>query len=121
MPVLQKSQKFGVRVWGSCRNYRSSRYGYGSVKELTEVPGIVIRAYRTHRSSGQGIKMLYSYPGYLWHGRTELTEVPGTAMNVVQNLQKFRVRVRGVHMTGCAYFYMVHVELLRVCTQFYYV
>ena len=48
--------------------------------------------------------MLYPYPGYLWHGRTELTEVPGTymyerrteltefpgtGMNVRQNLQKF--------------------------------
>ena len=57
-----------------------------------EVPGIVARAYRTNRSSGQArIKMLYPYPGYLWHGRTELTEVPGTGVNAVQNLQKFRV------------------------------
>ena len=31
------------------------------------------------------MKMLYPYPGYLWHERTELTEVPGTGMNVVQN------------------------------------
>ena len=36
--------------------------------------------------------MLYPYPGCLWHWRTELTEVPGTGMKVVQNLQKFRVR-----------------------------
>ena len=33
------------------------------------------------------------YPGYCGHGRTELIEVPGTGMNVVQNFQKFRVRV----------------------------
>ena len=30
------------------------------------------------------------------------------------------VELRGVHMMGCAYSYMVQVELLRVCTQFYY-
>ena len=31
-----------------------------------------------------GIKMLYPYPGYLWHERTTLTEVPGTGISVVQ-------------------------------------
>ena len=31
-------------------------------------------------------------PRVFVHGRTELTEVPGTGMNVVQNLQKFRVQ-----------------------------
>ena len=31
------------------------------------------------------------------------------------------VELRGVHMMGCAYVYTVHVVLLRVCTQFYYV
>ena len=35
--------------------------------------------------------MLYPDPGYLWHGHTELTEVPGTGVNVLQNLQKFFV------------------------------
>ena len=29
------------------------------------------------------------------------------------------VEIRGVHMMGCAYLYMVSVVLLRVCTQFY--
>ena len=38
-----------------------------SLTELTEVPGIVARAYRTNRSSRYG----YECP-------TELTEVPGT-------------------------------------------
>ena len=32
--------------------------------------------------------MLYPYPGYLWLKRTELTEVPDTGMNVVQNLKE---------------------------------
>ena len=31
------------------------------------------------------------------------------------------VELRGIHMVGCAYVYMVDVVLLRVCTQFYYV
>ena len=35
---------------GILQNIRSSGYGYGSVTELTEVPGIVARAYKTHRS-----------------------------------------------------------------------
>ena len=40
------------------------------------------------------MKMPYPYPGYLRRWRTELTEVPGTGMNVLHNLQKFRVRVK---------------------------
>ena len=75
------------------QTHRSSRYGYESLTELTEVPGIVARAYRTHNKFRAGINTLYPYPGYCGHGRTELTEVPGTGMNVVQNLQKFWVRV----------------------------
>ena len=75
MGVLHNLQKFRVR--------------YESVTELTEVPGIVARAKITHSS----YKMINPYPGYLWHWRTELPEVPGTGMNVVQNFQEFRVRV----------------------------
>ena len=33
--------------------------------------------------------MLYPYPGCCGTGCTELTEVPGTGMNVLQNEQKF--------------------------------
>ena len=86
--VLQKSQKFWVRVWSS---------------------------YRTYRSSGYGTELLQNSQNFrvLWHGRTELRsyksdtpvprvfvalayelpEVPGTSMTVVQNFQKFLVRV----------------------------
>ena len=64
MEVLQNSQKFRVR--------------YGSLTELTEVPGtiyecctrtpgIAARPYRTYASFGYG-----------YERRTELTEVPGT-------------------------------------------
>ena len=51
-PILQKSQKFRL-IWGPYRTYKSAGYGCESVTELTEVPGIVAQAYRTHRSSGQ--------------------------------------------------------------------
>ena len=44
---------FRVRVWESYRTSRSFGYGYGSLTELTEVPGIVVRTHRTCRSSGQ--------------------------------------------------------------------
>ena len=36
--------RFRVRVWESCRTSRSFGYGYASVRELTQVPGIVARA-----------------------------------------------------------------------------
>ena len=45
--------------------------------ELTDVPGIVARAYRTHRSSGQVQKRCTGTPGIVKRG--------------VQNLQKFCV------------------------------
>ena len=79
MGVLQNSKNFG--------------YGYGSVTELPGVPGIVAQAYRTHRISGRVQNMLYPYPGNCGTGLTELAEVPGTGLKVLQNLQKFRVRV----------------------------
>ena len=63
----------------SCRAYRSSGYGYKTPTEFTEVSGRVARAYRTNRSSGQVQKCC--------------TRTPGIVKRVVQNLQKFRVRV----------------------------
>ena len=124
MGVLNDFQKLRVRV-------------YGSVTELTEVPGIVARAYRTPRSSGfgykcrtelpgvpgtsirvrknfpkfrvmcgtgvqnlrkfrAGMKMLYPYPGCLWHWRTELTKVPGTGNTKVNS----RLRGRNLIYSG---------------------
>ena len=101
---VQNSQKFraGTKgavpvprvLWhGVYRTHRSFGYGYESVTQLPEVPGIVARAYRTHRSSGRVQNALYPYPGYCGTGCTKLTEVPGTGMNVLQNLQNF----------GCGY------------------
>ena len=86
--VLQKSQKFRVRVWGSSgltkvpgmgteelQNSQKFRVLWRGRTELTEIPGryknakavprvFVARAYRTYSSSGYG----YECP-------TELTEV----------------------------------------------
>ena len=96
----------------SYRSHRSSGQGYWDLTQLTEFQVRLRKCYRTHRSSGYcgtgvqnsqklraGIKMLYPYPGYLWHGRTEFPEVPSTGMNVAQNFHKFRVRVRMSYIT----------------------
>ena len=77
----------------SYRTHRSSGYGCESLTELPEAPGIVARAYRTHRSSGRVKKAIYPYPGYCGTERADLTDVPGTGMNVVQNPNKLFVRV----------------------------
>ena len=101
---------FRVRVWESYRTSRSFGYGYGSYTELREVSGgykicctrnrvLWHGAYRTHRSSwygyecateltqvpGAGMKVLQNFQKFrvLWHGRTELTEVPGRTKNPV--------------------------------------
>ena len=76
---VQNSQKFRVRCECPTELTRSSGYGYESLTELAEVPGIVARAYRSYRSSGYG-----------YERRTGLAEVLCTGMNVIQNSQKFR-------------------------------
>ena len=87
--VLQKSQKFRVRVSGSYRTYKSSGYGYGSVTELTEVPGrcksdvLVPRGFVERRTELTEVRSSEC--------PAELKEVPGTGMNVLQNLRKFFV------------------------------
>ena len=76
---------FQVRVWESYRTPRSFGYGYESVSELAEVPGIVARAYITHRTAERVEKVLCPYPGYCGTGCTELTEILGTVINILQN------------------------------------
>lgn len=81
---------------------------YGSLAELTEVPGTVARAYRTLESSGYlrhtGVhnsqksractnKNVVPVPRVLRDGRTEPAEVPGTGMSAIRSSQKLRVRV----------------------------
>ena len=52
----------------SYRSHKSSGLGYRDLTKLTEIPGTIRKCYRTHRFRGTGL-------------------------NVVQNFQKFRVRV----------------------------
>ena len=84
---------FRVRVWKSYRTHSSFGYGYGILTELTDVPGrytnVVLVPVPAPGYFYKGIPV----PWILCHGRTELTEVPGTGKNVVQSLHKFRVRV----------------------------
>ena len=68
----------------SNRTNRSSGYGYTNLDELTLVPASYTNECCTRTRT---------HPRVFWHGRTELTDVSGTGMNVVQNLQKLRVRV----------------------------
>ena len=75
----------------SYRTPRGSGYEYESLTKLSELPGIVAKAYIASRISGQGKNKMYPYPGALWHRRTELPEVPGTGMSVPRKLQKFFV------------------------------
>ena len=77
----------------SYKTHRSSGYGYESLKELAEVPGTVSLAYIPFTEVPGRYKKAVPVPRVLWHGRTDLTEVPGAGMNVVHNSQKFFVRV----------------------------
>ena len=78
MQVLQNSQKFREQVQIMLHPY----------------PGYCGTGVQNSQKFRAGVKMLYPYPGKLWHGRTELTQVLGTDMNVVNNLQKLRIRIR---------------------------
>ena len=97
--VLQNFQKFRVRVRMSYRTSRSSGYcGTGvqnsqkfraSSKHDAPVPRVLWpRAYRTSRSSGYRTSRS---SGYRYEFRTELPEVSGTGVNVLQNLHEFFV------------------------------
>ena len=84
---------FGARVYGSLTELpevSGTCRVYGSVTDLKKVPGIVPRAYRTHRSSAPARKMLYPHPGYCGTYRTYRSSSYGY-MNVMRNSQKFQV------------------------------
>ena len=72
MGALQNFQKSRVRVYNCYRTHRSFGYCGRGVPNSQKIPA--------------GIKMSYPYPGCCVHGRTELTEVPGTGISVIQNL-----------------------------------
>ena len=79
MEELQKFQKF--RVFRHGRTELTQVPG-GYNRCCIRTPGIVAPVYKTHRSSGYGYECF-----------TELTDVPGTGMNVLQNSHEFRVWV----------------------------
>ena len=97
-------QKFRIRTWKACGTYRNSGYGYGSLTDLTEVPGMGMEVLQNSQNFRVGIRMLYPYlyPHLVIFKRD--TRIPGivprayrtcrsSGMHVVQNLQNFRVRV----------------------------
>ena len=98
--------------------------------QLTELPGKGINVIQKSEVPGKGMKVLQNFqkfrvlwhgrteltevpgryknavpvPRVLWHGRTDLTEFPGTGMNAVQNPQKFFARAwmyRTHKSSGC--------------------
>ena len=113
---LHNSQKFRAStkhavpaprvLWHrSYRTHRSSRNECESLNELPQVSGTgmkVLQNFQNFRvlwhtdvqnfqKSRAGTNTLYPYPGSLWHRRTELPEVPGTAMSFLQKSQKLFV------------------------------
>ena len=73
----------------------------GILTELTEVSGTGMDVLQNSQKLRAGTKMLYPYPGYVarayrayrssgygYECRTDLTEVPGTGMNDLHNVQK---------------------------------
>ena len=95
MGVLQNFQKFRVRIKKCYKTSRSSGYcGTGiqnsqkfraGTKHDVPVPRVLwLGSYRTHISSGYGYECI-----------TELPEVLGTGMKVLQNFQNFRVLWHG--------------------------
>ena len=105
MGFLQNLQKFRVRARKSYRTSRNSGYRETGVqnpqkfragtKHAVPVPRVLCpRAYRTYRSFRYGYEC------------THFPEVPGTGMNILQNLQKLLCRVTpGVNTPGmvCRY------------------
>ena len=107
------------------RSYITTQVPDGYKKCCTRTPGIVARGVQITEVPGTGMKVLQnchkfrvlwhgrteltevpgSYknavpvPRVLWQGRTDLTEVPGPGMNVVQNSHKFFVRAWMLHRT----------------------
>ena len=103
VPQFHRSQiGFGLGYMGILQNLQKFRVRYGIVTELTKIPGIVARAYRTrlrqkHYTPVPRVFVALAYKtssgssGYGYECHAELPEGPGTGMNALQNLQKFFV------------------------------
>ena len=81
-----------------------SGQGYGDLTELTEVPGT-------------GTEVLQNSQKFwvLWHGRTELTDVPGRYKNAVPVPRVFVARAyRAYRSSGYGYEFVQNIEKFRV-------
>ena len=121
MGVLQNFQKFRVRVWKCHRTCKRSGYcGTGiqnsqkfraGTKRDAPVPRVLWHgSYRTHRSSEYGYESL-----------TELPEVPGAGIKVLQNFHDFRVLGHGrteLPEVPGRYRHAVPVPWVRVSTSY---
>ena len=131
--MLQNSQKLRAgtknavpvpRVsWhGAYRTHRRFGYGYECLTELTDVPGTgmkVSQNFQKFRVLWRGRTELTEVPGrcknaahvprVLWQGRTDLSQLSGTGVNVVQNSQKFFVRVWMLYRTHSCQKFRVRV------------
>ena len=105
MPVLRRRYtRTPGAVPKSDRTPRSSRYGYGCLTELSQVPGTGMEILNSQKFRVQqygSLTELTQVPGEyrnvvhvprLLCGRTEHTQVLATGMYVVQNSHKFQVR-----------------------------
>ena len=108
--IVQMVYPYPGIVPQSNRTHKSSGYGYGSLAELTEVPGMEVvynsQAFRVRYGSFSELTEVpgrytdvVPVPRVLCHWRTKLSEVSGTAMNVVHNSQKLRLRVWKSYIT----------------------
>ena len=79
MKVLQNSHNFRV-LWHGRTELPEIPGRYKNAVPVPRSRVFVALAYRAYRSSGIGVKVVQN-----------LTEVPGTGMNVLQNLKKFFV------------------------------
>ena len=96
VPSLPKCR---VQVWKSYRTYQSVGYGYGCCAKLTKVSGMVWMLVPVPVPDPLYFNKAVSAIRIFCRGRTELTKVSGTGMDVVPNLPKNRVRVWMLYQT----------------------
>ena len=132
MGVLQKSQKFPVRVWKCCRTHKSSGYcGTGVRTELTEAPGGYKKCCtRTPGVVARGVQNLQNFRvqvclsyrthkffGYGYESLTELQEVPGIVARAYityrssRQVKKCRSRTPGICGTGIQILHKFRVRI----------
>ena len=118
MDVVRSLLKGRVLVYMSYQAYQRVGYGYGCFTKLTKGSGMVRLL----------VPVRVPDPGYIdkavpgtrvsYRGRTKLTKVSGTGVEVVPSLPKYRVRViQGVRTPGTRWYihYLTHIEIVVYC------